>query len=973
MEESYNKYYRKNYIKHTNKNLADIEFQIIEWHAQDESNENENDSEDSTGNKTCNDAYIIRCFGVTSGGSSVTCKIVDFNPFYYIKVPETFDNVKKHYFLKYIKESFLLKKKEEETWISLKDHLLDDKCKIIKKKDIFGFNNGKMFKFIKLVFKSSIAMNKSKYIFKNPVVIQGVNFKPIKFKLYESNIEPFMRYCHLQDILMAGWIKLPDKEYTLTYDSAKTQIEVAINYKKIISLKSKKDIANILQVSWDIETYSIDDSFPDPNKEMNNVIGIEQKYPNVIYQISSTFKYYNDSKTFVKYLLTLKKCDPIEDAVVIECKTEKDLIIQWCELISNMDPDIMYTWNGDCFDCKYVFERCKLYGLVELLKSTLSRLINTDTVIKKEAFSSSAYGDSDFLRFYIPGRLNYDLLIHYKRDMKKYSSYKLDYISNQILKEGKHGVSAKELFKYYKNGKSDEIKISGKYCIQDTELLQRLVDKQLILITNIQLSNVTFVPISYLTTRGQTIKVFSQVLRKAKQMNFLVPHTNFNEDTYPILLRPKESDSSYLTNLDINSYLKIECGRNKNSYGKLITINGKISEIIYDQEKTDLIKSIIVLSNIELVEIERFTAKFTYLNKQFQINELSPCDDLLDTTFTGATVLSAKNGYYTDNIAVLDFASLYPTCEMSRNLCYSTLILDPKYMPKSDEIGVFEELNENTGELITYERFKWDDKIEYTLNHTCEAIIKTSQKKCGKPAFFEIEPQITLSHLQNELDVLQDSLQELHESTDNKKDHEYKKEVTKIKSKLKLKQSNLNAFKQNSDIKTVNMYYCRTHDTLKNSRDPSEKFQKKDISYEYVVVQCTKDINGTIINKGVVPSLLEELYNERKQVKKKMYQAYLNQDKILEDILNSTQLAIKVSLNSVYGFVSRTQGNLILKPLGQLTTYIGRTLLQESINYSENEFINYIKEKSLLTHKIESKQKYLDLTDKDIILEQFKI
>ena len=41
-----------------------------------------------------------------------------------------------------------------------------------------------------------------------------------------------------------------------------------------------------------------------------------------------------------------------------------------------------------------------------------------------------------------------DLLIHYKRGMKKYSSYKLDFIAGEILNESKHDVSAKDIFKY---------------------------------------------------------------------------------------------------------------------------------------------------------------------------------------------------------------------------------------------------------------------------------------------------------------------------------------------------------------------------------------------------------------------------------------------------------------------------------------------------------------------------------------------
>lgn len=42
--------------------------------------------------------------------------------------------------------------------------------------------------------------------------------------------------------------------------------------------------------------------------------------------------------------------------------------------------------------------------------------------------------------------------------------------------------------------------------------------------------------------------------------------------------------------------------------------------------------------------------------------------------FEGATVIEPRKGYYTDPIATLDFASLYPSIIMAHNLCYSTLV-----------------------------------------------------------------------------------------------------------------------------------------------------------------------------------------------------------------------------------------------------------------------------------------------------------
>ena len=956
-----NSYYKETYIKNNLLKTDDIEFQIIEWHTQDEYDMTDDNSTDtSNSNKKtekCMDKYTMRCFGVTKEGISIACKIHSFTPFYYIKVPEKFTKEQLSIFVDFIKKSYQLSKvKVNGDFISYSDCLLKDSCALIKKKDLYGFRNGKKYKFIRLVFNNYTALNKSKYIFKNPVVIDGINSKPMKYKLYESNFEPFMRFCHIKDILMAGWVKLPHDKIERTEGSSSTQLEVSIHWKDIISLKEKKDIANFLQASWDIETYSYDRTFPDPNKKVGN------EYPNVIYQVATTFKYYKEQSTLVKHLLTLKHCEKIkeENVIVEECKTEKQLIKRWCELISEMDPDIMYTYNGDTFDCRYFYERAKLYNLDTYFLSKLSRLLQVPTVQKKETFSSSAYGDSDFVRFYIPGRLNYDLLIHYKRGMKKYPSYKLDYIANEILKEGKNDVSAKQIFDYYDDGTPEKIRIIAEYCIVDTELLQKLVDKQLILITIIQLANVTFVPIGFLTTRGQTIKVFSQLLRKARQMDFLVPHTNFNEDSYPIIVKTKDEHELDLES--IGEYVKIECGRNKNSYGKLLSLNGKVNEIVDTN-------TFIVLCNTELDTPEQFTSKCIIKNTEHKNVCLTNGEDLVDTSFTGATVLDAKPGMYNENIAVLDFASLYPTIMISRNLCYSTFVLDSNYMPKSEQEGRFTEQFDGT--RVDYERIKWDDRVEYTLKHTCEGVGKSGKNKgnvCGKQAYFEITKRQELQFLQNELQKLRDEFDELKD----------KDEIKKMRIKIKSKEKDLNIFNQSIDLfnseELDNLhYYCRIHDTLKSGRDESEKFQKKDVTYNYVVVQSHIDEDGKQINQGVLPALLEELYAERKKVKREMAKAYEEGNKLLEDILNSTQLAIKVSLNSTYGFLGRGQGNLILKELGSIVTAVGRKLIQQSKEYAEGQFLDYIKQHNLLKQKIEYKSYDFSKGDRDIILNQYMV
>lgn len=860
-------------------NKKDITFQILDWWAKDEykdDNDEDSDDDDMNISKDNHLYYSIYMFGKTEENYNITCKINNYYPYYYIKV---INSKALKPIINYIQSK-----------LSNKNALIIKKCESVIKKDIFGFRNDKYYTFIKVVFRNLTDLNRSKYLFKNPIVVHGANIKPMKYKLYESSFEPFLKFCHETGIQTANWVNISN--YTKEYCINTSTLNIQCDFNSTIIKKVENNkIANYLQASWDIEVYSFDGQFPDPNKKSS-----KGEYPNVIYQMATTFKYFNESK-MIKHLLTLKKCNKIEsttenETIIVEYfPNEKDLLKRWIDLIKISNPDIIYTYNGDSFDWRYLKERCEIYKITDYLYKNTSRLSSFKSEMKKEVFSSSAYGDNEFHRVYIPGRLNYDLLIHYKRGIKKYSSYKLDNIAYEILKEKKNNVTVKQIFEYYENGDPEKMKIIGEYNIQDTVLLQKLVDNQLILITIIQLANVTYVPISYLVTKGQTIKVNSQLIRKASQMNFLVPNTNFNEDTYPIhvKLRDPITQEGYFK---VNDFAILEShninNTNSNSKWNSNQLNCKISEIIDEQ-------NIILLTNTEISQIY-YTGHLTYNNKKIQISKIFSINETLDDTFTGACVLDASIGmYHKDNIAVLDFASLYPTIIMSRNLCYSTFVIDSQF----DNI-----------ENINYKTISWEDSVEYKLNHTCQAIMKSGKKKneiCGKQAYFDVD-------------------------------------------------------------QLPSRYFCRVHDPIKKERPENEKFQKKHVDYSFKIVQPNSD--GKF--KGVLPSLLEELYSERKKVKKQMAIALENGDKLYADILDKTQLGIKISLNSCYGFLGRKQGNMILKELGSIVTAVGRQLIEQTKNYAEGEFSKYIKENNKVMHTIQLQDiSNLSENDKSNILKQF--
>jgi DNA polymerase delta subunit 1 len=60
-------------------------------------------------------------------------------------------------------------------------------------------------------------------------------------------------------------------------------------------------------------------------------------------------------------------------------------------------------------------------------------------------------------------------------------------------------------------------------CYQDAYLPQRLMDKLMCFINYTEMARVTGVPFNFLLSRGQSIKVLSQLFRKAMSDGYVIP------------------------------------------------------------------------------------------------------------------------------------------------------------------------------------------------------------------------------------------------------------------------------------------------------------------------------------------------------------------------------------------------------------------------------------------------------------------
>jgi DNA polymerase delta subunit 1 len=114
-------------------------------------------------------------------------------------------------------------------------------------------------------------------------------------------------------------------------------------------------------------------------------------------------------------------------------------------------------------------------------------------------------------------------MFHEVKKGYKLDSYKLDNVSKLYLGDQKIDMPVKEMFARFREGDPIKLREVAEYCIKDTLLPHKLLSKLCTLINLLEMAKATWVPLCYLVERGQQIKVFSQLTKKAREMGYLVP------------------------------------------------------------------------------------------------------------------------------------------------------------------------------------------------------------------------------------------------------------------------------------------------------------------------------------------------------------------------------------------------------------------------------------------------------------------
>ena len=444
-------------------------FQALTWEARDVEGEHQ-----------------ISIFGKTENGKSV-CVTTTFDPYFFVKLPKgtTQQDVKRLY------DDINRVRKDHVTGYSL-----------TTQKDVWGFQNNEEFHFMHLNFKSLEHRRKV-----NSIFMYNREFQ--KYHVYESNIDPVLRLMHRTGIQSTGWLDSGDS--CVRCHLSKTDIDLWCNEWSTLKPVERDDMAPFVVASFDIECNSSTGKFPDPNVP-----------DDACFQIAISLCKFGSDEPYDKTCLCFKKTDQnIEGSNIISFDTEREMLLAFKKYVNEKDIDIITGWNIFGFDLEYIYKRAAMVGCgVEFYQ--LGKLNDTECHLVLKQLSSSALGDNYLKLLPMAGRFIFDLFHEVKKGYKL-DSYSLNNVSKLYLGDQKIDMTPKEMFARFLEGDPVKLRDVAEYCIKDTLLPHKLMKKLCTLLNLVEMAKATWVPVSFLVERGQQIKVFSQLTKKARELGYMVP------------------------------------------------------------------------------------------------------------------------------------------------------------------------------------------------------------------------------------------------------------------------------------------------------------------------------------------------------------------------------------------------------------------------------------------------------------------
>jgi len=694
----------------------------------------DSDSEDSDGRKKRRikrfDAsqqmeLMIHMFGTTADGKSVRIDVEGYRPTLYLE---------------------LLEGKESHAIDTLRAYMAGQGVPIsmvtlkrIQRKKFYGFTAGKLYPFLEITVPSLALMRTVKNLFLNgdsePQTKKALGDpykRGQKVAVYEANIDPMLRFFHVQNLNPCGWVQIEDGLADAVEEEG--VLIVRANYKDVVPGIGPIVSAPFHLISWDIECYSRTGDFPVANKEWSKIgelvlkgcvydsllgdrvrdlfpsgsIGqlrpkkteamLTKKLTGKSLQVPITTEDTAEGigsvlrlalmdvitisdpviqigatvvsgKDTERHLFVWPSCAAIEGLVVHSFADEQAMIYGWFKWLIEINPDILIGYNVFGFDERYLWDRAEDLGCTASAQG-LTRVPDSEVKCEEKRLSSSAMGDNFLYIWTALGRLQIDLFHYIKRNNTSLPSYKLDEVTKYYLSgKLKKAVKDGDRLALTLSGAVKDLRVGRALCLlEDTG--ESLTDKMVI--EEIDASGVVFV--------NWPLREDGEVLEE-EELSLAHKWVVVKDDVSPADIFRLHCGSD-VDRAKVGKYCLQDCDLVLELYRKLEVFNNSMSmanvccvPISYIFVRGQGIKA---ESLVFRACRERGTL-IPVLGKPSQ----GPAD-----SYEGAIVLDPVPGFYSKApIGVADFASLYPSSIESENISHDSLVWTRDFDDKGNLIA----------------------------------------------------------------------------------------------------------------------------------------------------------------------------------------------------------------------------------------------------------------------------------------------